>query len=140
MQGLSLLPRGREEEVILSDLSADTKIGLVLEIGAGGVDLPNADADIPYCVLVDGAEAGKRGGVVALGNSDGEVPLRASGAGSKGDLLCMEVVATAAGRTRVKPAAGGGTVYVYGRAKEAFVDGQLFRANVFEPRPETVAA
>lgn len=139
MQGLSLLPRGAQSEAAIVDLTADAQIGLVLKISGVGVDVPAADADIPFCVLVRGAKAGEEAGVVTFGNTTGETPLRASGAGSKGDFLCMQVVGTAPGATRKKPTAGGGTVYVYGQAKEDFVDGQLFRADTFTPRPETVA-
>jgi hypothetical protein len=139
MQGLSLLPRGIEAEVALADLSADDKVGYVLEYGAGGVQVPDADGDIPACVLVNGAEQDEDAGVVSLGNSTGEVGLRAAEAIAKGDRLCMATGADR-GKTRKKPAAGGGTVYVYGRAKQAAEAGALFRAEVFSPVLEDVPA
>ena len=138
MQGLSVRPRGIEPETAIADLSDQANIGLVLVISGAGVDKADADADVPYCVLVDTPSgAGKECGVIGLGNTTGEAPLRASGAGSKGDWLVAEAIATAAGKTRKLPAAAA-TYLVYGRAKEDFVDGQLFRAEVFQPRQHVV--
>lgn len=106
-----------------SDLT--NKEGLLVALGANGVDLPAADGARTPFVINSGAIQGEDSEVIPL-TPDRNVRVIAKGTGSRGDVLVLADVGTAAdkGKVRALPATTG-TYYAVALAEEDFVDGQL---------------